>query len=40
MKFLTPAEINTIRQMEWREKDTVVPSPQITKDNAAQYLTS
>jgi ribose transport system substrate-binding protein len=22
------------------EKDTVVPSPQITKDNAAQYLTS
>jgi hypothetical protein len=37
-RFLTPADINIIRQMEWREKDTVVPRATVPADVRKRYV--
>jgi hypothetical protein len=37
-KYLTPADINTIRQMEWREKDTIVPRAIVPPDVRKRYV--
>ena len=37
-RYLTPADINTIRQMEWREKDTIVPRATVPPDVRKRYV--
>jgi hypothetical protein len=37
-KYLTPEDINTIRETEWREKDTVVPRAVVPPDVRKRYV--
>lgn len=37
-RYLTPTDINTIRQMEWREKDTIVPRATVPPDVRKRYV--
>jgi len=37
-RYLTPADINIIRQMEWREKDTTVPRAVVPADVRKRFV--
>jgi tetratricopeptide (TPR) repeat protein len=37
-RYLTAADVNTIRQMEWREKDTIVPRATVPPDVRKRYV--